>query len=460
MIFIGMAYDTTESMFALFASPKETPKRVRLDQNPPVALLMTVCNDIRPDCWDMLSQAYSNCDVFILDDSSDPEQKFLVDQSSFLVIRRERPRAFKAGNLNHWLQQYGAQYKYFAVLDSDSVVSPDFIEKMVQYAEHPSNEKIAIFQSAIFPTNANTHFAKLLGSMSRMRIHILQRFANRANLILSWGHNQLVRTRNVIDIGGFYEGISAEDTAISLMLSANGYTTRLVDVVTYDTDPPDIQTFLRRTSRWAGQTAEVFMLSWEKAPLRLKLLLCYHLYSYLMHNFYFGLLLITAWGFDSTQIDTGRLFSFIRLHFDYFWPWVLVLVVMMTLWVGQLLIRLRISRISGVSTRDFWLHLILSNAMVVCAAWSINVSILKVTMGKRQNFIPTNTNHRKWNSFEFLVNFVPGFLIVCFILAGMILRNPLLFFSLNSLWLLLWLMTPFTLLFFHRDQLFTRGMPA
>ena len=327
LIFIGIVYDITESLFAIFAQPRKTNRLITLGEHPPVALVMVTCDDIQPRRWGTLRQSYPACDIFILDDSKIAEYQALVDQSGYTVIRRQDKRAFKAGNLNYWFNNYGGNYKYFAVLDSDSLVPPDFIEKLVAYAEHPANQKIAIFQSYIFPIEAETIFSKVLGSMAQLRFYIFERFSNRTGLMLSWGHNQLIRTSAVVEVGGFCEMISPEDTTLSLMLDQKGYTIRLVDVVSYDTEPPYIFAFTRRWARWAGQTAEVFSLPWKGTSFRLKALLCDHLYNYTVHNVFIALLIITAWGFDSREISPLRLFQYIGQNIGEMWPWILVLTI-------------------------------------------------------------------------------------------------------------------------------------
>jgi len=335
LIFIGIAYDITESVFAIFAQPRKTPFLVNLTEFPPVALLMTICDDARPERWATLRQNYPNCDIFILDDSKTHEQQELIDQSGHRVVRRQDKRAFKAGNLNNWFNKYGEKYKYFAILDSDSLVTPDFVENLVAFAEHPANQQIAIFQSYIFPIDAETVFSKVLGSMTQLRFYIFERFSNRAGLMLSWGHNQLIRTDVVSQVGGFCETISPEDTTLSLLLDQKGFSIRLVNVVSYDTDPPDVISFTRRVARWAGQTAEIFSLPWNGASFRLKSLICYHLYSYTIHNVYITLLILTAWGYDSRGISPLHLLQFIIRSNHEIWLWTLVIAEMTILWCAQ-----------------------------------------------------------------------------------------------------------------------------
>jgi len=456
VIFIGIAFEITESLFAIFAGPMETPRlNTLLEEYPPVALVMTVCNDSRPSRWATLPQHYPHCDIFILDDSTSPQEQSLVDQSGYTVVRRPEKLSYKAGNLNYWLNNFGKQYKYFVILDSDSLITPDFVQELVTFAEHPSNEKIAIFQSLIYPVEAETMFSKVLGSMARLRFYISERFANRTGLMLSWGHNQLLRTQAVLDVGSFCEQISPEDSTLSLALSQAGLSVRLVNVASYDTDPPHIFAFMRRIVRWAGQTAEVFSLPWDGASLRLKLLLCQHFYTYTVHNIYIALLLYTAWGFDSRGISPIKLFQFIGNNFQEMWLWTLVLAEMTLLWLAQFLLRAYLGYRAGLSLKDFLTHTLLATALHSFIGLAVDYSIVKVLFGKKVIFKPTNAKEIGIQNslFDFCLDISFWFFIGVAILLGMGLRNHLLFFSLNGLWIFFWGIAPFTLLFFHRDQL-------
>jgi membrane glycosyltransferase len=460
LLFIGIAYDFTESLMATFVSPQKTPQLKHLSFYPPVALVMTVCDDIKDtnqNHWAMLQQTYPNCNVYILDDSQSTDQKALVDQSGWNVVRREGKRSYKAGNINHWLALYGEKYKYLVILDSDSLIPVDYVTRLVLYAEHPDNQFIAIFQSRILPTGTSTLFSRTLGSMAKVRFFILERFANRAGLILSWGHNQLLRMDALRKIGGFYEDISPEDTSLSLMLSATGYSARLVQVDSHDTDPENIISFIRRTARWAGQTAELFSLPWIGTSLRLKILLCFHLYNYTVHNIYLFALILAAWCYDSREISPLELLKYSVTNTDKIWHWVLVLAGLTSLWLAQLALRLFISIRAGVTAKDFFKHMLLASALYSFAGLSVNKSVFRVLAGNNVKFIPTNSKTVE-PSLQNLVPEVSFWLIIGLLISlGMLMRNRLLFFSLNGLWLLFWLITPLTLWFFHRDQLVKEG---
>jgi len=135
---IGVAYGLSELILSLRLAKRDPPKLERLECMPKVALLYATYNDVMPEILDALhNQSYSNCDIFVLDDSTDKRCGLIVDACGFPVIRRSSRSGFKAGALNNWLSLYGRVYDCFIILDADSLIGQDFIEEMLRYAEHP-----------------------------------------------------------------------------------------------------------------------------------------------------------------------------------------------------------------------------------------------------------------------------------------------------------------------------------
>lgn len=332
-------------------------------------------------------------------------------------------------------------------------IGKDFILRMVEYAEHPQNQGIAVFQSKILPVDTRTRFAQTAGGVARLRLYILERTASRAGLMLSWGHNQLLRTEHVLAVSGFNESLTAEDTTLSLMLSAKGYSVRLVDVISYDTEPDDIFSYTRRTTRWAGQTVEIFRLPWRGASIRLKLLLCYHLYSYLMHNVYFGLLLLTSWSFRADRPPLDGFIALLSTDIGYFWPWMAVPFILTGLWALQIALRMYLARKAGVTIKDFIRHSLLSTAVMCFVALPVNIAMLRTVLGSRVQFTPTNIGEGRAVNFRSIARhlWLP-FLAGIVVSIGIATRNFYLLFSPNLFWLGLWLSSPLILWLFHRDQ--------
>lgn len=453
MLFIGLAYDLASGVLSMIFEPEDLPKLSALSEHPPVALLMTICDDTVPQALATLGrQSYSNYDVFILDDSLDAAHRALVDQSGHRVLRRGTRQGFKAGNLNHWLRQYGPSYKYFVILDSDSLILNDFLVRMVAYAEHPRNLRTAAFQSKIHSWNETTMLQHTLGALAPLSMYFLERMANGTGTMFSFGHNVLLRTDCIILHGSFPECVTAEDTALSLVLSAQGYDTKLVDVVSFDTEPQDVFRYSRRTSRWARQTVELFRLPWGSAALRLKLSLCYRLYTYLIHNVYLGLLLYTAWasrgGMTRRPLEQITLFHGFSGRFA---PWVAVLLVILGLWSIQIILRLCLARRAGVATSDILWHALVSTSLMYFTSFPISVAMLRTALGTKPSFTPTNSRGLSSPTMLSITRHMLPFMAYgALVLTGVALRNQSLLFGLNGIWLLLMPTAPLVLWLFHR----------
>ena len=161
------------------------------------------------------------------------------------------------------------------LLDADSVVSVDALTHMIAASEHQANSDVAVFQAKVKSNDHHTSvFAKALGVGTLPRAWVLERVHSRLGMLLSFGHNQLLRVSALQEVGGFDEHLAAEDTALSFSLASLGWRIGMVNVWTEDREPQSIATFNRRTLRWAAQTVQLFRNDWVDAPVRLKLLLC------------------------------------------------------------------------------------------------------------------------------------------------------------------------------------------
>lgn len=302
---VGPAFDLTEMLLSLYRKKLDLSKLDSLDgEQPSVALLYLCCDDFMSEAFKSIAyQNYSNFRVFILDDSVD-EISNKLGSGDFTVIRRPSRKGYKAGNLNYWLKKFSSDYPYFIVLDSDSIIPSSFISKMVQYAEHPANSKIAIFQSKILTWNRKWIFPKIISTLVPYRMFVAGKLANLSYSLLSWGHNNLHRTNAINLVGGFDEKFIAEDAATSLNLIRSGYQVKLVDVISYDSEPFHIFAYTQRSCRWAKQTLQLIKANWDSIPFSvcLQAFRCFHQY---FATFYYGTgLILLAYFAKSTKLET------------------------------------------------------------------------------------------------------------------------------------------------------------
>jgi Glycosyl transferase family 21 len=271
---LGISIELAELLIAAVLPPLSHPILADVSTaDIPIAALYLCRDDIDMDALCAL-QMLRGVDVYIL-------VKELVDKTGLAVIRRKTRDGYKAGNLNHWLENYGHRYRYFIVLDSDSIVSTNSIWQLVRYAEHPANSDVAIVQSTIISRHG-TCFQNFASGVSRLRHRVLDRLHGRIGWNLSQGHNNLHRISALNAVGGFDLSASCEDTIVSLRLMSTGWRIILVDAHTYDAEPRDVFAFRRRTVRWARQTVDVILSIRGNLGSRAALLLTKHLCAYLM----------------------------------------------------------------------------------------------------------------------------------------------------------------------------------
>src|SRR5256712_12517436 len=96
----SFAFVFSKRLLSLVLPPFRLPALDRLDRQPKVALLYTTMNDVVPDCLRAVRQDVP-VDVLVLDDSSDPAKRALVDRVAgevkATVLRRQTRKGFKAG---------------------------------------------------------------------------------------------------------------------------------------------------------------------------------------------------------------------------------------------------------------------------------------------------------------------------------------------------------------------------
>ncbi len=274
----SFSYVFSKRVFSLFLPPYPLPAVDRLEGSPKVAILYTTMNDVVADCLRAIRQTYP-CDVFILDDSTDEEKRAVVDglalELGASVIRRPERLGFKAGALNNWLRLHGQTYDYFVLLDADSFLPPDWVALALRYAEHPDNLDLAIFQGMINIWNTNRPFPAALAPTHLLSHDEWERkLANYLGAVVCYGHNVMIRTRHVLEVGGFDEGFVSEDFATAVKLASNGHGSVFVPLHSWEALPENVRGFVRRQNKWTRGSMEFFsFVPPAKIPWSKKLML-------------------------------------------------------------------------------------------------------------------------------------------------------------------------------------------
>jgi len=262
MVFFLFSFSIVFSkrLVSLVVKPYPLPRLDPIARAPRVAVLYTTMNDVVPECVNAIRQTYP-VDVFLLDDSSDPYKRAIVDDLArvhgYRILRRPERKGFKAGAINRWLSLHGAAYDYFILLDADSVLPPDWVAEALKYAEHPDNAHLAIFQGMINIWNTDKPFPRALAGTTLLgQDEWERRVSGYVGAVLCYGHNVMIRTAPVLQVGGFVEDYVSEDFATAVKLASAGYGSAFVPLHTWEAMPENVRGFVKRQTKWTRGSME------------------------------------------------------------------------------------------------------------------------------------------------------------------------------------------------------------
>ncbi|MFG3526764.1 glycosyltransferase family 2 protein [Streptomyces sp. NPDC047917] len=211
--------------------------------------------------------------VWVLDDAASPEVAELAASYGYrYVVRPDRGRLKKAGNLNHALTLSSA--RYIAVLDADFAPRPDFLRHLVPYLSDP---RVGIVQSPqCFDTDGTMSWIqRAAGSAQEWFFRWIQPSRDASDAAICCGSNAVYR-RSAIDLaGGFARLDHSEDLFTGLALHEQGFRTLYVPVlVAKGTSPDNLASFVNQQYRWAMGNLHLLgtpVLARMRAPWRMRL---------------------------------------------------------------------------------------------------------------------------------------------------------------------------------------------
>ena len=452
LMVLGMALEATDLILALLLPRHHRPKQAQVDRSRvSVAVLYLCCDDVDTTALGSLA-AFRDMDVFILDDSIRTNELEAARPAGVALIRRGTRAGFKAGNLNNWLSLYGRMYDYFLVLDSDSVMLPSAVWELVHYAEHPQNADVAVVQSMVFPRPGN-HFQTSRSRGAGVRMDILERVHDRIGWTLSHGHNNLHRSRAILEVGGFPVEASCEDTLLSLHLDALGWRTILVDTISYESEPPDVFSFARRHVRWARQTVDVVATCRLRPHLGLLTLLTRHVLSYLLPAVCISLLAYSALATPRLSVEDA--WSILTANYGLADGYVLsglTSYLIAATFIGIVAMRLLLCLRRGVPMRCAIPSCALGGSLSAYCGLRAIAGMLRSSVGHRSGLTPTGSKMNASPSLTQIAASMGWSWTVYLGIAGALLMNAgLLLLGLNAIWATVLVSAPVVLWWFHRD---------
>ncbi len=196
----------------------------KVGTNPKVLLLYCTCNDFNPDALKTcMEQDYDNFQTVILDDSSNFAYIKRIDKfaksTGAQVVRRANKEGFKAGNLNHYLQDK-TDYDYFIVLDSDERIPQNYIKEALKYYAY--SPEVGVVQAAHKATKGSNLFQNLMGLSVKSNGKICQVMKNFYGSNALIGHGMMISKECFQATHGFPK-VVAEDISFAVDVKNSGY---------------------------------------------------------------------------------------------------------------------------------------------------------------------------------------------------------------------------------------------
>lgn len=311
--------------------------------------------------------------VVLCDDGSREELRVLAESYGVRYIARESSAGAKAGNLNNALAATGAPF--VAVLDSDHVPEPHFLETTLAYFD---DADVAFVQSPQYYANhPSTDLAGAAWEQQSLFFGPIARGKDGLGAMFCAGTNVVFRREPLESVGGYPEGSVTEDFELSVQLHERGWRTRYVpEVLVKGLGPESYSAYVGQQDRWArGCLAAI--------PTTLRARLPWHLKAqYLLSSSFF----LTGWTFlvymslPIIRLLTGHQ-PIARGEADLF-------LVHFAPYFGLALLTVSIAGVSGYTFRayavmfaNFWVHIRASLAVLLGVGGGFTVTSKEGTAG-------------------------------------------------------------------------------
>ncbi|KPH96780.1 hypothetical protein OK074_0873 [Actinobacteria bacterium OK074] len=220
-------------------------------------------------------------DIWLLDEGDDEQAKALCQELGVRHFTRHgvpewnrdkgvHKARTKHGNYNAWLAMHGADYEFFASVDTDHVPLPNFLERMMGYFRDPD---VAFVVGPQVYGNYVAPVTKAAESQQFLFHALIQRAGNRYRAPMFVGTNNVVRIAAIKQIGGLQDSITEDmATGFELHRTKNPKTRthwRSVytpDVLAVGEGPASWTDFFTQQLRWSRGTYETLFKQYWKAP--------------------------------------------------------------------------------------------------------------------------------------------------------------------------------------------------
>lgn len=214
--------------------------------------------------------------VYVLDDGNQDAVQRLAQSYGFnYIVREDRPRLRKAGNLRWAFAR--TKGDFFAIFDADFCPRPDFLRELV--VEHMADDKTAIVQSPQFfrVTDDQTWVEQGAGATQELFYRVVQVNRNRWGASICVGSNAVYRRAALEEVGGTAEIGFSEDVHTGFDATDRGWKVKYVPLcLATGICPNTPRSFFSQQMRWArGSTTLLTTTHFWVSNLTLMQKICY-----------------------------------------------------------------------------------------------------------------------------------------------------------------------------------------
>lgn len=293
LTFGWIAFSACSTLAGLLFGPRRAPGDTTSLLTTRTALVMPVYNEDAAASFGALAAmgrglreagAAGAFEIFILSDTRDADawvrettafaalRRRLADGPSVWWRRRTLNRGRKAGNVQDFVERWGARYDFMLVLDADSLMAPETIVEMVRRMQ--SSPRLALLQSNPALAGGVTPYARIQQFAGAVYGRAVARgvAAWQGTDGNFWGHNALIRVRAFAESAGLPElpgrkpfggHILSHDFVEAALLRRAGWDVRMDPDLggSWEGAPPSLLASAARDRRWAqGNVQHVAVL--------------------------------------------------------------------------------------------------------------------------------------------------------------------------------------------------------
>ncbi len=211
---------------------------------------------------------WDNYEVLVIDNNTQEEAVWRPSERlceelgpRFKFFHVDRLSGFKAGAMNYVRRRMHRRADFVLVVDADYQLEPDAIRQALRYDTDP---KIGLLQFPQHYRNASKGNRGVVLDFEHF-FSCYMRMANRLACVPSTGTLTFIRTRALVEVGGFDEEAITEDAEIGLRLTLAGHRNLyLHEVIGHGLLPFDLASLKKQRWRWAFGNVQILKRSFSK----------------------------------------------------------------------------------------------------------------------------------------------------------------------------------------------------